>query len=180
MGASTDRTGLAMLVGRAYARLMAALAVAAAAILGAAVVMIPLDVAMRALGWQPPAHTISLTEYGLLYATLLGAPWLLRSHGHVHVEVVVAALPAAARRIAEKLVCVIGILACLTVAWASGEAALTNLARGTFDMRSFDMPKWLLLAPFTLSFLMMAGEFLRFLLGRAPLYAETPESEGQV
>ena len=47
-------------------------------------------------------------------------------------------------------------------------------------MRSFDMPKWLLFAPFTLSFLMMAGEFLRFLLGRAPLYAETPESGGRV
>ncbi len=70
--------------------------------------------------------------------------------------------------------------ACLVVVWAAGNAMFDNLARGSFDMRSFDMPKWLLYAPFPLSFVMMAGEFLHFLLGRESLYAEAPEGEGCV
>ncbi|HJN22178.1 MAG: TRAP transporter small permease [Alphaproteobacteria bacterium] len=165
---------------RAYECLLRALAVVAAAILGLSALLITFDVLLRAMGWQPPAHTVSLTEYGLLYATLLGAPWLLRRHGHVHVEVVVMVLPEHLRRLAEALVCLICCAACLVVVWAAGNAMFDNLARGSFDMRSFDMPKWLLYAPFPLSFVMMAGEFLRFLLGRESLYAEAPEGEGRV
>jgi TRAP-type C4-dicarboxylate transport system permease small subunit len=163
----------------AYGRLLGALAALAAAILAAAVVLITLDVAMRNFGIQPPAHTLALTEYGLLYATMLGAPWLLRVHGHVHVEVVVNALPGPARAAADKIVCLLGIVACLAVAWASAEAAVANFERGTFDMRSFDMPKWLLLAPLPPAFAMMAGEFVRFLLGRAPLHGEGPDLGGR-
>lgn len=169
-----------MRIGRAYDGFLTALAAVAAAILGLSALLITFDVVLRASGWQPPAHTVSLTEYGLLYATLLGAPWLLRHHGHVHVEVVVTVLPEGLRRLAESLVCLVCCAACLVVVWAAGGAMLDNFARGSFDMRSFDMPKWLLYAPFPLSFAMMAGEFLRFLWGRDSLYADAPDAEGRV
>lgn len=161
-----------------YHRLLEGMAAVAAAILGLAVILITADVVMRTIGVQPYAHTLALTEYGLFYATMLGGPWLLRTHGHVHVEIVQAAVPAVARRWMVKAVCLLGLLACLVVAWVSADVVIANFSRGAFDMRSFDMPRWLLFAPMPLSFLMMAGEFFGFLIGRAHIYGERPDLAG--
>jgi C4-dicarboxylate transporter DctQ subunit len=161
-----------------YHRLLEALAAIAAAILGLTVLLITVDVVMRTIGLQPPAHTLALTEYGLFYATMLGAPWLLRTHGHVHVEIVQAAVPPVVRRLMVKAVCLLGLVACLVVTWASAETVIVNFTRDAFDMRSFDMPRWLLFAPTPIAFLMMAGEFFGFLIGAAHIYGERPDLAG--
>ena len=57
-----------------------------------------------------------------------------------------------------KTVCLLGLIACLVVAWSASEAAYLNFTRGAFDMRSFDMPRALLFAPIAPSFLLMAIE----------------------
>ena len=75
-----------------YRRLLELLAVVAGLMLAAMAFAIVLDVLVRNLGLQPPAHTLTLTEYGLLYLTMLAAPWLVREKGHVHIELVTAAL----------------------------------------------------------------------------------------
>ncbi len=161
-----------------YQRLLEGLAAIAAAILALTVVLITVDVVMRTIGLQPPAHTLALTEYGLFYATMFGAPWLLRTHGHVHVEIVQAAVPPVVRRLMVKAVCLLGLVACLVVVWASAETVIVNFTRGAFDMRSFDMPRWLLFAPTPVAFLMMAGEFFGFLIGVAHIYGERPDLAG--
>ncbi len=51
------------------------------------------SVMMRNAGLQPFAWLFTSAEYGLLYMTMLGAPWLVREKGHVHIELVTAALP---------------------------------------------------------------------------------------
>lgn len=150
-----------------------------AAILGLITLLIAVDVLLRTSGIQPFAHTLALSEYGLLYATLLGAPWLLRTHGHVHVEIVVAAVPARLRWLMVKAACLLGLIACLVVAWAASEAAYLNYTRDAFDMRSFDMPRWLLLGPIAPSFLLMAVEFWRFLTGIASLHGDSPDHAGR-
>lgn len=149
-----------------YSRMLEGLAALAALVLALAVVLITADVVMRTAGLQPSAHTLAVTEYGLFYATMFGAPWLLRTHGHVHVEIVQAAVPNSVRRWMVKAVCLLGLAACLIVAWVSAGVVMDNFTRGAFDMRSFDMPRWLLFAPMPISFLMMAWEFFQFLIGR--------------
>jgi TRAP-type C4-dicarboxylate transport system permease small subunit len=161
-----------------YHRLLEGMAALAAMFLALAVMLITADVVMRTVGLQPSAHTLAVTEYGLFYATMFGAPWLLRTHGHVHVEIVQSAVPGPVRNWMVKAVCLLGLVSCLVIAWVSAGVAIENFTRGAFDMRSFDMPRWLLFAPMPISFLMMAWEFFLFLIGRGHVYGESPDLAG--
>ena len=82
---------------RAYDALLYTMAFLAAASLVWLMVSVVVSVAMRNFGVQPFAWLFTSAEYGLLYMTMLGAPWLVRERGHVHIELVTAALPPPVR-----------------------------------------------------------------------------------
>jgi C4-dicarboxylate transporter, DctQ subunit len=148
-----------------YLRLLELLAVVAGIILAAMAFAIVIDVVVRNLGLQPPAHTLTLTEYGLLYVTMLGAPWLVREKGHVYIELVTAAVAPRTRFWLTRVVYALCVLTCAVIFWVSLEVTLDQYQRHVVDVRSFDMPRWLLTASIPLSFGLMIIEFGRFLLG---------------
>jgi C4-dicarboxylate transporter, DctQ subunit len=148
-----------------YRRLLEALAVVAGAILAAMAFAIVLDVLVRNLGLQPPAHTLTLTEYGLLYLTMLAAPWLVREKGHVHIELVTAAVSPRTRFRLTRVVYALCVLTCAVIFWFGLDVTIAHYQRAVIDVRSFDMPRWLLTASIPLSFGLMTIEFARFLLG---------------
>jgi TRAP-type C4-dicarboxylate transport system permease small subunit len=148
-----------------YRHLLEALAVVAGVMLAAMAFAIVLDVVMRNLGLQPPAHTLTLTEYGLLYLTMLAAPWLVREKGHVYIELVTAALSPRTRFRLTRMVYALCVLTCAVMFWFGLEVTLAHYQREVIDVRSFDMPRWLLSASLPLSFGLMTIEFARFLLG---------------
>lgn len=123
------------------------------------------SVVMRNLGLQPFAWLFTSAEYGLLYMTMLGAPWLVREKGHVHIELLTAALPERPRRLLSRSVAAACVLVCAILAWKGVELVMTNLQRGDFDTRAYYYPRWLLTIAFPLSFGMMAIEFSRFIFG---------------
>src|SRR5688572_26515299 len=139
-----------------YWRLLQLLAVVAGALLATMAFAIVLDVGMRNLGLQPPAHTLTLTEYGLLYLTMLAAPWLVREKGHVYIELVTAALSPRARFWLTRVVYALCVLTCAVIFWVGLEVTLAHYERAVIDVRSFDMPRWLLSASIPLSFGLMA------------------------
>jgi len=159
----------------AYRALLVAMAGAGAAILAATALLVVLDVVVRNAGFQPFAHTIALSEYGLLYATLFAAPWLVRTGGHVRIEIVAAALGPRARRALAALALLLALIAALIVVGFGLSLTWTQLRQGSFDMRSFDMPKWLLVAPLPLSFALVAVEYAGLLIGRRWQDADRPE-----
>jgi C4-dicarboxylate transporter, DctQ subunit len=148
-----------------YWRLLEFLAAIAGVLLAAMAVAIVVDVVMRNLGLQPPAHTLTLTEYGLLYVTMLGAPWLVREKGHVYIELVTAAVSPRTRFWLTRVVYALCVLTCAVIFYFSLEVAIDHYERHVIDVRSFDMPRWLLTASMPLSFGLMTVEFARFLLG---------------
>jgi C4-dicarboxylate transporter, DctQ subunit len=148
-----------------YWRLLELLAVVAGIILAAMAFAIVIDVVVRNLGLQPPAHTLTLTEYGLLYVTMLGAPWLVREKGHVYIELVTAAVGPRTRFWLTRVVYALCVLTCAVIFWYSLEVTIDHYQRHVTDVRSFDMPRWLLTASIPLSFGLMIIEFGRFLLG---------------
>jgi C4-dicarboxylate transporter, DctQ subunit len=152
-------------VGALYRRLLELLAVIAGVMLAAMACAIVLDVLMRNLGLQPPAHTLTLTEYGLLYLTMLAAPWLVRAKGHVYIELVTAALSPRARFRLTRVVYALCVLTCAVIFWFGLEVTISHYQRAVIDVRSFDMPRWLLTASIPLSFGLMTIEFGRFLIG---------------
>lgn len=150
---------------KSYRVLLYAMAYVAGATLVWLMVAVIASVVMRNLGIQPFAWLFTSTEYGLLYMTMLGAPWLVREKGHVHIELVTSALPEKSRRMVSRLVALACVLVCAILAWKGVELLLTNLERGDFDTRAYYYPRWLLTIAFPLSFGLMAIEFSRFVFG---------------
>jgi C4-dicarboxylate transporter, DctQ subunit len=156
---------------RLYNGLVNLMAFIAAATLVWLMVAIVWSVTMRNLGLQPHAWLFTSTEYGILYMTMLGAPWLVRRRGHVHIELVTAALPDWLRQIVSRAVALGCVLICAYLAWRGLLLVLTNIERMDFDVRAYFFPRWMLTVAFPLSFGLMAIEFARFVFGRELMHS---------
>jgi TRAP-type C4-dicarboxylate transport system permease small subunit len=150
---------------RAYDALLYSMAFVAALTLVWLMVSVVVSVVMRNLGLQPFAWLFTSAEYGILYMTMLGAPWLVREKGHVHIELVTAALPSGLRRIVSRTVALACVIVSLILAWYGLDLFLTNIERNDFDVRAYYYPRWLLTITFPIAFSVMAIEFARFVFG---------------
>ena len=151
-------------VARIYDAVLHGMAVLAGVLMAAMMATICIDVALRNLGYQSSAHFFTFSEYALLLIPCLGAPWLVREKGHVYVEIVLMYLDADRRRIAMRLIGVLCVAVCLALAWYGGEVTVLSFMRNDMDVRSLDMPRWMLVGFIPLSFGMMAIEFIRFMV----------------
>jgi TRAP-type C4-dicarboxylate transport system permease small subunit len=153
-------------VALAHRRIVDAMAALAAAILVWLMVSIVATVALRNAGFQAPAWLFTSAEYGMLYLTMLGAPWLARERGHVHIELLTAALPPGLQALVSRFVALLCVLICLILFWKGAELVAQNIARRDLDVRAYFTPKWPLTLAFPVSFGLMAIEFARFVVGR--------------
>ena len=168
---------------RRLARVYDAAVVASAVVAGALIVLIFaaifIDVTVHALGLQPPIWAASAVEYAMLYLTMLAAPWLVRKKAHIVIDVVRDQVSEAAQRSLEYIVYVIAIVACLIFTYYGAELTVATYQRGELDIRSFDVPRWLLYAPMPVGFLLLGIEFARLLFGTDSLYRDKPaDGEG--
>jgi TRAP-type C4-dicarboxylate transport system permease small subunit len=157
------------------------MALIAAILMTAMMVTITLDVVLRNLGYQSSAHFFTFTEYALLMIPCMGAPWLAREKGHIYVEIALNALPSSARRAMTVAIGVICIAVCLVIAWYGFDVTWRDFVQNEKDVRSLDMPRWMVVGWIPVSFLLMAVEFARFLWRRenflAPLADVTSGAE---
>lgn len=145
------------------------MALVAGVLMVAMMAMIVADVFLRNLGYQSSAHFFTFTEYFLLLIPLLGAPWLVREKGHIYIELLLALLPQRLRRVQLRVILVLCLAVCAVLAWYGGDITLRNYLQGDKDVRSFDMPRWMLMLSMPLAFGMMALEFGRLLArGESP------------
>lgn len=159
------------LMGKAYRGVLYGMAGIAGVMLVWLMVSVVLSVVMRNAGVQPFAWLFTSTEYAILYLTMLGAPWLVREKGHVHIELVTAALPPRARRVISRSVAAACVVVCLILAWKGAELVLTNIQRNDFDVRAYYFPRWILSLAFPVCFGLMAVEFARFVFGTELLHS---------
>lgn len=152
-------------VGKLYRGFLYAMAGIAGVMLVWLMISVIMSVVMRNSGLQPFAWLFTSSEYAILYMTMLGAPWLVREKGHVHIELVTAALPTGIRRIVSRLVAALCLLVSLILAWKGAELFLGNITRNDLDVRAYYFPKWILTIAFPVSFGLMAIEFSRFVFG---------------
>jgi C4-dicarboxylate transporter, DctQ subunit len=141
-----------------YDGFLAVLAAASALAFGAAAFFIAYEVTTRWLGFRPPSWPQAVSEFTMLYATVLAAPWVLRQGSHIQVNTLAAVLPPRIRSLLGRVLCFIGMVVCLVVAWYALRVTLT--AQG-LEIRSFEMPKWVVYAPLPLGFALLAVEFAR-------------------
>ena len=159
-------------------RVSNALAVITKLLLGVIVVLVVADVAMRNLA-KPIAWSTSLTEYLMIYVAFLSAPALVRQKGHVCADFLRQAMPTVVQRVLEKFVYVLCIVLCLYLGGVAMQSLIEAVQSRSYDVRTFDLPKWLIYLPITLGLWLSAAEFLRFLTGRDSIYAlDVREMEG--
>ncbi|MEM8552162.1 MAG: TRAP transporter small permease [Pseudomonadota bacterium] len=156
---------------RLYDMLVVALAVIAGAILPAFMLIIVYQVVWRNFGLQPSAHLFTFTEYGLLFITFLGAPWLVRERGHVYIEIVTAALPDGARAAVSRFVSGLCVVICVVLALKGADIAQRNFFSAEMDVRSLYFPRWILITVIPVGFGLMAIEFARFTFGKQLLHS---------
>jgi len=149
---------------RAYTWLVNAMAWLAGLLMAAMMLSICIDVIVRNLGFQSSAHLFTFTEYALLIVPCLGAPWLVRQKGHVYVEILLMSVNEGLRRWMTFAVGVGCVVVCGLIAWYGFDVTWTNYTRSDVDVRSMDMPRWMVVIFIPIGFLMMGIEFLRLLL----------------
>lgn len=159
------------LMTRIYDRLVEFMGLVAALMLVWLMVSIVISVVMRNIGIQPFAWLFTSAEYALLYMTMLGAPWLVRKKGHVHIELVTAKLPPMGKVVVSRLVALLCVLVCLVLAWKGFDLFQTNIARGDYDVRAYFFPRWMLTISFPIAFGVMAIEFSRFVFGEELMHS---------
>ena len=146
---------------RLYVFLLKALAGTAAIILGAMALLVTLDVVMRNVGLGTFAWVNEVSEYSLPVATLLVAPWLLHTNGHVRLDVLLVSLPASAARLLERICDVVGIAICAVFIWYSVRLILDSSRLGSMVVKTLAIPEWWQYALVPVSFSLLAVEFAR-------------------
>lgn len=146
------------------------LAVIARLLIGALVLLVVSDVAVRNLGMRPLGWAVNTSEFFLLYITFCSMPWLIRNKGHVFVEFLRIALPREAQKVLARIVYLGCMVLCLYLGWVALNSLMLAIARGTYEMRTFDIPKWVVFAPMVAAFGLSALEWLRFALGYDDMY----------
>ena len=151
---------------KGYDAILYGMAYLAAFLMVAMMAVITLDVVIRNLGYQSSAHFFTFTEYFLLAIPCLGAPWLAREKGHIYVEIFLMSLSERWRARLTVAIGLICIAVCLVIAWYGFGVTWRDFVQSEKDVRSLDMPRWMVVGFIPLSFLMMAIEFARFLWRR--------------
>jgi TRAP-type C4-dicarboxylate transport system permease small subunit len=153
-----------------YLQFLVLLKALSGVVIFAVFLLIVTDVLVRTAGFKPWQASSVLVEYGLLWFTMLAAPWLARHKAHVFIDAITQLLPAAVQQVLAKFVYLACVIASLVVCYYSLRLVITAIAEDQIDIRAVDMPLWSLIAPIPLCFLLVAIEFLRFLLGYDSMY----------
>tara|TARA_R110002072_G_scaffold14107_22_gene58871 strand:+ start:534 stop:1046 length:513 start_codon:yes stop_codon:yes gene_type:complete len=142
-------------------------------------VLITLDVLLPLVGVQPWDGTLGVVEYGLLWFTVLAAPWLARIKGHVFIDAVAEMLPPGAKKVTSKIAYLVAITGSLMLAYFSWLLVVESFVDENIDERSIELMLWWLYAPMPVCFVLVAIEFLRFLVGIDDMYgSRTDVKEG--
>lgn len=158
---------------KAYNYVLRGMAVGAGIAISTAVFLIIVDVLMRLAGLDPFLFILTTVEYILLWFTMLAAPWLVRIKGHVFIDAVTQFFPPHIKKIVAKLVYVACIIGSLIYCYHLVLLLLEAVESGEIDMRSFEIPMWILFVPMPPCFLMCAMEFGRFLIGIDDMYDQS-------
>lgn len=142
-------------------------------------ILIVMDVLLPLIGVQPWEGTLGVVEYGLLWFTVLAAPWLARIKGHVFIDAVAELLPPGVKKITSKISYLIAITGSLMLAYYSYALLVEAYLDDNIDERSIELMLWWIYAPMPLSFLLVAIEFIRYLIGIDDMYgSRTDVKEG--
>ena len=168
------------LIVTAYNHLINILKSLSGVVIFVAFLLIVIDVFVRLVGLSPSTYTIGIVEYGLLWFTMLAAPWLVRVKGHVFIDALTQLLSPRPKRVLAKIVYTICICSSLIFFYVSFDLFIQAVESGEIEIRGEDMPLWSLLLPMPVCFLLVAIEFGRYLIGLDTMYGDRTDVKDSV
>lgn len=120
-----------------------------------------LEVIMRYLFNRPLQWVIELTEYALLYITFLGTAWLLRSEGHISVDVFTALFSERTQSGLRIFSSLIGIIVSFALVWYGVVVFWDHYEGGIYNLTLLEFPKAPLLAIIPIGSLVLLLQFIR-------------------
>jgi TRAP-type C4-dicarboxylate transport system permease small subunit len=142
-----------------FAKLLNALAIAAALTLLAMVVMVTADIMLRNLTRTGFPWANEVSEYALYVITLLTAPWLLRRGQHVRIDLALTLVPARVAWLMEAASDVLGFAVCLVMMRYGLTMTIDSAVLGSITIKNLVFPEWWLLWPLPVCFALLATEF---------------------
>ncbi len=152
--------------GRPYALLMNACGAVAALTFGLMGLLVCADVVLRNLGYDALSTSVEVTEYMMIIATFMAAPWVLYLGGHIRIDVLVNNLPAPVQRILDQVSNLLGLVVCGVLAWQCAVVALDAHEQGAMVFKALVFPEWWLNLPLMIGAGLLTLEFLRRLVSR--------------
>ena len=126
-----------------FARLVTALAWLAAALFVAAGAMLTYEVAARYFFVAPTRWAAELSQYCLIWGSLIAMAWVLRERRHIAVSAGLALLSPGGRRIADLLALLVVLALSVVVAWYGFDIFHDSLARGRTTGSLMNLPIWI-------------------------------------
>lgn len=144
-----------------YHLLMSLCGAIAAIIFGLMSLLVTADVVLRNLDIDLIPASVEITEYMLMIATFIAAPWLLYKGGHIRVDVLVNTLPLSLQRVLALACNSIGFLVCAILAQQSMIVLLDMYQQQSLVFKELIFPEWWLNLPLLIGSTLLSVEFLR-------------------
>lgn len=114
---------------------------------------------------------LEASEYMLILSTLFGAGWLVKTGGHIRVDMVPTYLHGKARELYECVIFIIVALVCLCFTLIGIQATWTAYLGGVIEEKVYlSFPKWILLALFPMAGLSMFVESAKIAVANIKKY----------
>ena len=115
------------------------------------------EVILRYFANRPQVWVVEFTEYSMVYATFLGAAWLLRKEGHVRIDVMTNFLGPRKQALLNVVTSILGVIVFLTLTWFGTHSTFAAWQDGIGSLSALQPPVWPFMAAIPV------GSFLLFI-----------------
>lgn len=148
-------------MGRVLDRLLQATSYLAGALLLCLGTSVVVEVVMRYFLNRPTRWVVEFSEYMLLYMAFLGGAWVLRSDGHVKIDLLVEMLPPSVQATLYRITSWVGALVCGLFFWSSASFTWETFESGEVLFRAVHVPKWAVLLVIPVGLFLLMLQFVR-------------------
>jgi len=115
----------------------------------------------RGVGLPGPVWIVQFNEYAMLWATFLGAAWLLSKKRHVSIELILSHLSQGTQKVFHLIHSLLGVGLCAILCWYGTATTLENLQRNVINVQAVDVPMAYILIVIPLGFFLLFLQFIR-------------------
>lgn len=150
-----------MIINTIFNKVVDIMAALAACLIVFTTVIVAYTIFIRLFGGVGIRWSWQFAEHCMFWFPFLAAPWLLRNHKHVSVDLVLNLLPEKIKRILYVMHGFLGIVLCSMLAYFCTVVTYNNYTRGIMEVQVVDVPKYLLFIVLPVAFTVLALQFVQ-------------------